>query len=175
MKRIICYVVTSVFVTALYAQTSTIVSGNTSFRIGSIAGTIQGTFEAPKGKFVFNPANLSSTQIDITIPSSSVFTDHRKRDSDAKSEKYLDVEQFPTIQFTSTTVTAKGDSYLATGDLRIKDTTKTVTLPFEAKRNQDGSYALSSTFDIDRLDYGIGGKTFRLRNVATVIMDAVAK
>jgi len=175
MKRMIITVAAAIIsAAAAHAQTSSIVSGGTSFAIGSIAGTIQGTFDAPKGKFIFDPANLGTSQIDITIAAASVFTDHTRRDSDAKGEKYLNVERFPTIRFTATKVAAKGHGYVATGTLRIKETTKTVALPFEAKRNGDGSYSLSSTFEINRLDYGIGGKTFMLRNVATVSMDALA-
>ncbi len=175
MKRMMLTLVATLFIAVTAAQTSAIISGNTSFSIGSVAGTVRGTFEAPTGTFVFDPADLSKARIDISIATVSIFTDHKRRDADAKSEKYLGVEQFPTIHFTSTAVTAKGNAYVTTGNLRIKDTTKVVTLPFNAKRNEDGTYSLSSTFEINRLDYGIGGKTFMLRNLATVSMDAVAK
>ncbi|WP_257667543.1 YceI family protein [Parapedobacter tibetensis] len=175
MKKITLAIMATLLTTAMSAQTASIVSGNTSFSIGSIVGTLQGTFEAPKGKFVFDPANLSATRIDIAIPANSVFTDHKRRDSDAKGEKYLDVERFSTIRFVSTKVEAKDTGFLATGNLTIKDITKTVTLPFDAKKNQDGTYSLSSTFEVNRLDYGVGGKTFMLRNVATVHMDALAR
>ncbi len=175
MKRIALTMAVALCIAISHAQTSSIVSGNTAFTIGSVAGTIKGTFDAPKGTFIFDPANLSATQIDISIAASSVFTDHKKRDSDAKGEKYLDVDQFSTIRFMSKNVKATGDGYVATGDLTIKDVVKTVTLPFQMKKNADGTYSLSSTFEINRLDYGVGGKTFMLRNIATVTMDAVAK
>jgi polyisoprenoid-binding protein YceI len=49
-----------------------------------------------------------------------------------KSADFFDIENFPKITFTSTSVAAKGDDELEiTGDLTIKDVTKSVTVDFE--------------------------------------------
>ncbi len=81
----------------------------------------------------------------------------------------------PNIHFKSSKVEKKGDQYQAIGTLTIRDVSKTVTLPFDAKKNADGSYAISSTFDINRLDYKVGESNWKLKDVVTVTMKAVIK
>lgn len=157
------------------AQTTKIVSGSTNFSIGSIAGTVNGTFDPPVGMFIFDPANLSTAKIELTIPTNSLFTDHKKRDKDAKNSRYMAAEEHPTIRFKSSSVSQKDGTYYAHGTMTIKGTSKEVSLPFSAIAIGDGSYTLNSQFEVDRTDYGIGGKSMMLRNVANVKMTAIVR
>jgi hypothetical protein len=50
-----------------------------------------------------------------------------------------------------------------------------VTLPFDAKKNADGGYSLTSTFDVNRLDYKIGEKDWKLKDIVTVNLQATIK
>ena len=92
-----------------------------------------------------------------------------------KSDKYFWVEKYPDIHFKSSKVEKKGDKYQATGTLTMRDVSRTVTLPFDAKKNSDGSYALTSSFDINRLDYKIGEKDWKLKDIVTVNLQATIK
>ena len=92
-----------------------------------------------------------------------------------KSEKYFYVSKYPDIHFKSNKVEKKGGNYEATGSMTIRDVSKTVTLPFEAKKNADGTYALSSTFEINRLEYKLGEKDFKLKDIVTVDLKAIIK
>jgi polyisoprenoid-binding protein YceI len=67
----------------------------------------------------------------VTIQAASVSTGSPDRDGHLKSADFFDVEQFPTWSFTSTDVVRDGATWAITGDLTIKDVTKSVTIDFE--------------------------------------------
>ena len=76
--------------------------------------------------------NLNNAQISVEIDVNSVDTRNADRDGHLKTGDFFEVEKFPKITFSSTEVTAKDDETLAvTGDLTIKDVTKSVTIDFE--------------------------------------------
>lgn len=75
---------------------------------------------------------LADAAINVEIAAASVNTRNADRDGHVKSADFFDVEAYPTITFASTSVTAKDDETLTvTGDLTIKDVTKSVTIDFE--------------------------------------------
>ncbi|MCF0039146.1 YceI family protein [Dyadobacter fanqingshengii] len=158
-----------------FGQTSKVVSGSTNFKVKYVLGTCDGTFDAPKGEAVFNENSPQNASFNIDIAANSFKTGNNSRDKDMKSDKYFYVEKHPNINFKSTKVEKKNGKYEATGKLTIRDVTKTVTLPFEAKKNADGSYAVSSTFEVNRLDYKVGTKDWKLKDVVTVDMKAIIK
>jgi len=158
-----------------FGQTSKIVSGSTKFKVKYVLGTCDGTFDAPKGSAAFNEKSPENASFDITIAASTFKTGNNSRDKDMKSDSYFNVAKYPDIHFKSSKIEKTGSKYQAIGTLTIKDVPKTVTLPFEAKKNADGSYAVSSTFDINRLDYKIGKSDWKLKDVVTVTIKAVIK
>lgn len=166
-----------VFLSAItgFAQTTSVRSGETAFAIKYWAGTCKGTFDAPVGKVMFNPANLPASKIDVTIFSGSFHTANRMRDRHMKKAKYLDAQAFPAIRFTSDNITASGGTYYASGKMEIKGISRDVTLPFKAKKQDDGSYAVTSTFDLNRLDYKVGKPTPALKNNVAITVSAVIR
>ncbi len=134
------------------AQTSKIVSGSTKFSVKFILGTCNGTFDAPRGEAVFNEKSPETASFDIKIAASTFKTNNNSRDKDLKSDKYFWVEKYPDIHFKSSKVEKKDGKYQATGTLTMRDVSKTMTLPFDAKKNADGGYSLTSTFDVNRLE-----------------------
>jgi len=157
------------------AQTSKVISGSTNFSVKFILGTCNGSFDAPKGGAIFDPNNLNTAAFNLTIAAASFKTNSNGRDKDMKSDNYFDVAKYPEIHFKSSRIEKKDAAYQAIGTLTIKDVSKTVTLPFEAKKNADGSYTLSSTFDINRLDYKVGESNWKLKDIVTVTIKAIIK
>lgn len=165
-----------IFTTESFAQTSkAVISGSTDFSVKFIFGTCKGTFDAPKGTAVFNEKKPEAASFDLRIPAETFNTGNNTRDRDMKSEKYFYVSKYPDIHFKTYKVTRNGDKYQATGRMTIKDVFKTITIPFEASKNEDGSYNISSTFEINRIDYNIGQKDFKLKDMVTVNLKAVIK
>lgn len=73
--------------------------------------------------------DFSNATILFTADVSSINTDDEKRDAHLKSPDFFDVEKFPKMSFSSTSMKkGAGNTYILTGDLTIKGVTKKVTL-----------------------------------------------
>ncbi len=96
--------------------------------------TVRGTFGKVSGTINFDPANPSAATVEAVIDTTSLgSTGNDQRDGHLKSPDFLDTEKFPTITFKSTGVEANADGSEAkiTGDLTIKDVTRSVVLNAE--------------------------------------------
>ncbi|KQY57556.1 MULTISPECIES: YceI family protein [unclassified Nocardioides] len=93
--------------------------------------TVRGAFKEFEGTATIDAANPAASKAELTIAVNSVDTGVADRDGHLASGDFFDVENFPTITFTTTKVEADGDDWAVTGDLTIKDVTKPVTVPFE--------------------------------------------
>src|ERR1051325_1489771 len=94
--------------------------------------TVRGEFKAVTGTVTWDDQDVTKSKVDVTIDAKTVNTGEDARDKDLKSEKFFDVEKFPTITFTSKKVEAAGAGKLkVTGDLTIHGVTKEVVLEVE--------------------------------------------
>ena len=106
-------------------------------------------------------ADLTTATIAFSINTASINTRNEDRDNHLKSGDFFDVDGYPTITFKSTSITKKsGDEYAVTGDLKIKDVTKSVT--FETEFNGKGTnpwgqevYGFEAETKINREDFGL--------------------
>jgi len=128
----------------------------------------QGFWDAWTADIRFDPDAIEKTTLGISIESKSVNTHVEMRDNDLRSQRFFDVDHFPTITFVSKSVNptgAKGSDpmmsnthLLITGDITIKGVTKTVTAPatlvfFDRQRSTG---RVKGTFTLLRKDYDVG-------------------
>lgn len=105
--------------------------------------------------------DFASSKVNVTIKTDSIDTRSEQRDGHIKSGDFLSIEEFPEITFVSTAVAPTGDaSFDLTGDLTIKGTTKSVTVPFGFDGAATDPFGnLRAGFEgsvvINRKDYGI--------------------
>jgi polyisoprenoid-binding protein YceI len=92
---------------------------------------VRGQFGAFEGTASIDTATPANSKVDLTIDVTSVETGNGDRDGHLKSGDFFDAETYPAIRFVSTDVTRDGDDWAITGDLTIKDVTKSVTVDFE--------------------------------------------
>jgi polyisoprenoid-binding protein YceI len=72
------------------------------------------------------------SSVAVTIQAASITTGDEQRDGHLRSADFLDVENFPTLEFKSTSVRhLKGDKFEVVGDLTVRGVTKPVTLELE--------------------------------------------
>jgi polyisoprenoid-binding protein YceI len=125
--------------------------------------TVRGQFMKTSGTVVYDPADLSKTQIDVTIDASSVDTRVQMRDNDLRSDHFLNVAKYPTITFKSKQAGSGGQGKLKiTGDLTIHGVTKEVVLDVDGPSQPTpamggirmGAEAVTT---IDRKDFGVNG------------------
>lgn len=104
---------------------------------------------------------LQNASIRVEIQAGSIDTRNADRDAHVTSADFFDVEQFPTVTFTSTEVTAGGDDQLVvTGDLTIRDVTKPVTVTFDFEGEVTDPWGNSrigfaGSTQINRSDFGL--------------------
>ncbi len=144
------------------------------FDIDHIFVKVRGHFSDYSGKFLFSPANLAESSINIKIKTKSIDTGISKRDNHLRTGDFFNVKQYPLITFKSTEIMHKqGNLYLVSGQLTIKDVTKTVNLPmtyFGTTPNPFNPEEVVAGFQaritIDRFDYNVGSGKFYKMGVA---------
>ena len=106
-------------------------------RIGFVARhamvtKVRGSFNEFDGSGYFDAENPTNSHLQLTIQATSIDTRNDDRDGHLKSNDFFDMETYPEITFASTAVDQLDDStYRVTGDLTIKDVTKSVAVDFE--------------------------------------------
>lgn len=113
-------------------------------------GDPSGEFRGLKGTVSFDPANLASSKFDATIDVASINTGNGMKNTHAKSEKWFDVAKYPTIKFTSSSITKTGSGYAATGTLEMHGVQKPVTIPFTFENNE-----FKGSLEVNRMDYNV--------------------
>ena len=93
--------------------------------------TVRGQFGDFDGTARVDAEHPAASTVALTIRAASVSTGTADRDGHLTSGDFFDVENHPTITFTSTSVERDGTEWSITGDLTIKGVTKSVTIPFE--------------------------------------------
>jgi polyisoprenoid-binding protein YceI len=123
--------------------------------------TVRGQFEKFSGTVDFNEQDPSKTAVDVKIESASINTKDEKRDGHLKSPDFLDVGNYPIIEFKSTRVETTGETTAKLhGSLTIKDVTKPVTLDVEfhgKAKSPWGTWSagFTGTAKINREDWGL--------------------
>jgi polyisoprenoid-binding protein YceI len=122
---------------------------------------VRGSFNEFEGTAVLDGTDPSKSSVEITINVDSVDTRNAQRDGHLRTNDFLDIEKFPQITFKSTAIAHEGGhDFQVTGDLTIKDVTKSVTIPLEyqgAAKDPYGNLRIGfeGSLPIVRSDYGI--------------------
>ena len=135
-------------------------------RIGFVARhamvtKVRGQFNEFDGRTVIDGGTPANSSVQLTIRVDSVDTRNAQRDNHLRTNDFLDAENYPTITFASTSISHEGGSeFVVTGDLTIKDVTKSVTLPLEftgAATDPFGNdrIGFEGSVTINRRDWGV--------------------
>ncbi|MEX5303369.1 YceI family protein [Kocuria sabuli] len=103
---------------------------------------------------------IEDSVLEATVQMASIDTKNADRDGHVRSADFFDVEQHPTMTFRSTSVAFEGEEGTITGELTIKDVTRTVEFATEfngvvvdAFGVTRGGFSAETT--ISRKDFGI--------------------
>ena len=121
---------------------------------------VHGRFNKWSGTLAFDEKNPSASNAQVKIDAASIFTEEGQRDTHLRSPDFLDVEKYPSIEFSSTSVERTGEHWALKGDLTIHGVKKPVTLEVEyAGRVKDlwGGERIGFTARtaISRKDFGL--------------------
>jgi polyisoprenoid-binding protein YceI len=85
-----------------------------------------------------------------------------------KNADFFDVAVYPTSKFVITKVEEVNGKLAVTGNLQIKDVTKSITIPATISTENGITIFKSETFNVDRTDFGI---TFKSKKLDAAIKD----
>jgi polyisoprenoid-binding protein YceI len=126
-----------------------------------MVATVKGRFARLSGRILDVADDPARSSVEVSIDATSVDTRDERRDAHLKSADFLDVDNFPSITFSSTRIEPLGgDRLRITGDLTIRGQTRPVT--FEATLNGRGKTpygseiaGFSAEAQLNRKDWGL--------------------
>jgi polyisoprenoid-binding protein YceI len=127
----------------------------------AMVATVRGGFDVFSGSIVIDHKNPSASSAEVEINAASISTGNEQRDGHLKSPDFLDVEQYPTITFRSTSAEEiDSETYKMVGDLTIKGQSHPVTLELDYQgTNGDPFGNTRAGFEgkttINRKDWGL--------------------
>jgi len=132
------------------------------FAIRNFWYNVKGRFGVVEGVIVLDEEDMSRSSVTATIKAGTINTKNKKRDAHLLSRDFLDVENFPRIEFKSTSV-RRGrdrDSLDVEGTLTVKDKSVPVALAvneMDRSRSPSGEEFVyySATTELDRFAFGI--------------------
>jgi len=87
-----------------------------------------GRFNTFDGTFELDEKNPETAEIDVTIETASVDTNHAERNKHLRSADFLDVSKWPTATFKSTKIETLGEGKaMMYGDFTLKGITKPIS------------------------------------------------
>jgi polyisoprenoid-binding protein YceI len=126
-----------------------------------VISEVSGRFKDFDINFTSTKSDFTDGKVEASIKVASITTDNERRDGHLKTDDFFNAEKFPEIKFVSTSFEKAGENkYKITGDLTIRDVTKSVT--FDATYNgsikapRGGEvHSWKATVSINRFDYGL--------------------
>ena len=123
-------------------------------------GTAWGSFNKFSGSFVLDSEDASNNSVSLTIDPLSVDTNDKKRDDHMKGPDFFNAMEFPTIEFTSTSVTGSGDTFEITGTLALLGKKKEIVVSMSKVGEGEDPWGnhragFEGSFTVDRTDFGM--------------------
>jgi polyisoprenoid-binding protein YceI len=147
-------------------------------RIGFVArhiglARVYGRFDNFAGAIRIGDA-IEDSAMHVVMDASSINTNVEMRDNHLRSGDFLDVENYPTLEFYSDRFQHKGgNSWLITGALTLHGVTRTVTMEavyggMRVGMENETRAAVTATAELHREDYTINWQTMLARGIAVV-------
>ena len=122
---------------------------------------VSGRFMKFEGSYTAAKTDFSDIRISFNVDASSINTGVEKRDEDLRSDNFFNTSMYPFLKFESISFRKiKGNKYLLTGNLTIRDITKLVTFNVVYGGSTKDPWGnirsgFSATTIINRFDYNV--------------------
>ena len=120
---------------------------------------VRGHFADFEGTIVIGE-DTSASSVKISAKLDSIDTGSADRDGHLKSADFFDTENTNELVFESTGIKATGDTFVVTGNLKIKDVTNSIDIAVEATGTAVDPYGniragFEGTSELSRKDFGL--------------------
>lgn len=142
---------------------------------------VTGNFKQYSGNVLSDKADFSDAKVDFSIKVNSINTENEMRDTHLKGDDFFNAAKFPEINFKGKQMKSAGKGkYKLTGDLTIRDVTKTITLDVVYSGTTKDPWGnikagFKITGKINRFDYGLKWNTLTEAGGAVVGQDIEIK
>ncbi len=131
-------------------------------------GSHNGNVMLKDGDLLIEEGTLKGGEFVIDMNSIKVLDIPADNEGNAKlrghliSGDFFDIATYPTSKFVITNVEDKGDKIHVTGNLQIKDVTKSITIPATVTTENGVTTFKSETFNVNRAEFNVtyGSKSF---------------
>jgi len=138
------------------------------------AGKHDGGFEKVSGTAtVDDKGDATTLKVNVEVATSSLWADDKKLTGHLKSADFFNVKKYPKVTFVSTKVEKDGADYKVTGKLTLLGKTKEITVP--AKISAARSLQVSSTFKINRSEFGMTYGKGKVHDEVTISVEVDTK
>ena len=122
--------------------------------------TVKGRITDVEGTIYVDANEPFNSSVEATLNAATLDTRVEQRDQHLRSGDFLDVEKFPKITFRSTDIQGDEQNFKLTGDLTIRDVTRSITLDvtFEGQTKDPWGgerLGFSASGKLDRRDFGL--------------------
>ncbi|MET0753034.1 MAG: YceI family protein [Pyrinomonadaceae bacterium] len=120
---------------------------------------VPGYFRDFTGAVTYDANDIKKSSVEFSAKIASVDTGVAGRNGHLQKPEFFDAEKFPEMKFKSTKIDKKGKQWMVTGDLTIRDVTKSITFPFDVVGFIAGErgtrMGITAETMINRRDYGV--------------------
>ncbi len=126
-----------------------------------LIATTKGKFTDYKVNVLSDKPDFTDAKIEVIAKVKSIFTDNTDRDNHLRAGDFFDAEKFPELKFIGKSIKkVGGNKYKITGDLTIRNVTKTITLDMEFGGTVKDPWGNTKagfriTGELNRFDYGL--------------------
>ncbi len=125
------------------------------FEGSKITGVHEGGFKSFEGKISVTGDTPEGASVEVTIDTTSLWSDNDRLTGHLKGPDFFDVETYPTSTFTSTAIAANDDgTYTLTGNLDLHGVTKQISFPASIELTESG-FSATAEFAVKRFDFKI--------------------
>jgi polyisoprenoid-binding protein YceI len=131
-------------------------AGSSLVFAGSYQGqAFSGRFPGFSTRLSFDPAQLATSKLDVTIPLASATTANKDYDEQMRGDAFFDAGRYAQAHYVATRFRALGGGrYAADGILSLHGVSKPVTLTFTW--TPGAQPVLTGKASVNRLDFGVG-------------------
>ena len=140
---------------------------NFKFKHAGISWLV-GEFKKFEGSFEYDENDVAASSITVDIDTTSLDSNHAKRDEHITGPDYLNTGEFPTAKFVSTSFVDNGEGNMTmNGDLTLHGVTKAISIDVSTvgkgeTRQKDYRVGLEGHTTINTTDFGMN---FRPENL----------
>lgn len=143
-------------------------------------GTRTGGWTDFKGTVEIENGNFETAKIAAEVQMKSVFADAAEiKEKMLGKEHFFNPIDFPTSSFKSTAVKKTDTGYDVTGDLTVRDKTKSITIPVTDVKIEGKTLTCKSTVKLNRHDFGVEYNStigdYAINDMCDLVLDVVAE